>query len=415
MKILLLNPPRFGGKTVIREERCEIVEPDSCLPPYSLLETAGILSGYDITLVDANAANLNYSQIGFAGYGAMIFRTTPESLEHDTIAARLFKQANPQGKVICMCNSLDSERVLGDRNIDFFIGRNKENAIPKIFGCNKIPSGQLVRPRYDLIKDFSPYYVKVKSGRFAVVHTSRGCPFRCTFCNTDKTVRYKRLCDLEWELRYLESRGVRLISFYDESFTLNMERVQKILGLLSKHRFKWYCNTRTDIVDEKLLQVMHNAGCRGISFGIETGSQRMQKLCNKNLNIVHATNIIKACYRIGIKTYCAFIIGLPGETRKTAEETIQFARAALPTICQFNIYCRDAFDSQYLAERSYCSLSVSTLNTLRKRAYKAVYGNVFWWINNILFVLKNPKDILPALKYISVVLKNMIQAGRIYH
>ncbi|GAH83477.1 unnamed protein product, partial [marine sediment metagenome] len=120
MRILLVNPPRFRGIPVIREERCEITELYSVLPPYSLLQIAALLrkEGHQVSLIDANGENITYEQLSHrlqdASYDALVFRFTPTTFDWDVEVAKLSKDLNPQAKTISICYTLRtmSEDVL---------------------------------------------------------------------------------------------------------------------------------------------------------------------------------------------------------------------------------------------------------------------------------------------------------------
>ncbi|GAI29513.1 unnamed protein product, partial [marine sediment metagenome] len=120
MRILLVNPPRFQGIPVIREERCEITERYSVLPPYSLLQIAALLrqGGHQVSLIDANGENIAYKEVAHrlqdASYDALIFRFTPTTFGWDVEVAKLSKDLYPQAKTIGICYTLRivSEDVL---------------------------------------------------------------------------------------------------------------------------------------------------------------------------------------------------------------------------------------------------------------------------------------------------------------
>ena len=101
MKVLLVNPPRFNKLPVVREERCEIIERNSILPPYSLLQIASLLRerGHEVSLIDANGENINYSAyekiISQMDYEAVIFRFTPTTFDWDMRIAAISKKSMP--------------------------------------------------------------------------------------------------------------------------------------------------------------------------------------------------------------------------------------------------------------------------------------------------------------------------------
>jgi radical SAM superfamily enzyme YgiQ (UPF0313 family) len=159
----------------------------------------------------------------------------------------------------------------------------------------------------------------------------RGCPFACTFCSTNDFFRRNfRLKSTPRMLADIESirrdYGVGYFSLVHDMYTIDRREVvgfcEAILACGAK--FTWGCSARTDCVDDELLALMARAGCTGIFFGIETGSQRLQKIINKKLDLAESKCRIAAADRNGINTTVALIVGFPEETRDDLRDTIHF-------------------------------------------------------------------------------------------
>ena len=174
-----------------------------------------------------------------------------------------------------------------------------------------------------------------------IIYTSKGCPFQCTYCTVAKTPFYlKSSKSVIEELTELYNRyDVRLISFFDETFTINRQRTIEICKSIKSSfpALHWYCNTRVNLVDPELLLIMYDSGCRGISFGVESGSQRILNNIKKGITIEEAKKAIKWAKNCNLKVYTSFIFGLPGETPDTVRDTMNFIRETLPHGAQFNV------------------------------------------------------------------------------
>ena len=162
--------------------------------------------------------------------------------------------------------------------------------------------------------------------------TSRGCPFKCTYCVSPKIwknrVRYRSIDNVVDELEYMVNKcSVDLIRFQDDTFTLNKSRVSDVCnGILDRGlKFQWVCDTRVDRLDTELLQMMKEAGCSRIKVGVESGSNKILKRVNKGITKEKILKAVSAIKEIGIPLTIYLMIGFPGETNEDARETIQFS------------------------------------------------------------------------------------------
>jgi radical SAM superfamily enzyme YgiQ (UPF0313 family) len=191
----------------------------------------------------------------------------------------------------------------------------------------------------------------------------------------------------------------------------------------------WYCNTRTDRIDLELLKLMKRAGCQGLSLGIESGSQRILVNAQKGTTVEQNENAIAAAKAAGIKTYCSFMFGLPGEDNATVQQTIEFVKKTLPNGAQFNVVVpypgtklfRQAVEKNWIAanvdwEQLYQHISTmrteelttEELEEARKKAYRALYFDPKWILKNVTWVLREPQDLSLAVGYFVKSLRNYI-------
>ena len=186
-------------------------------------------------------------------------------------------------------------------------------------------------PRHDMLP-LHAYRAPLVKGNYAFVVTSRGCPAACRFCikhvSYGNTVRQRSPESIMAELRALDSLGVHSIHFYADLFTVGREQVMRLCQLISDEglKIRWTCNSRVDFVDEELLQVMSRAGCWMISWGIESGNEAILKRVGKGINKTKVVRALNWAHSAGIKNWGYFIIGLPGETRESIRETIDFSK-----------------------------------------------------------------------------------------
>ncbi len=192
---------------------------------------------------------------------------------------------------------------------------------------NKLPM-----PDYSLI-DLSRYHPHPPHGRkkpWLPMITSRGCPYGCAFCSKPVFGSEYRALSAEnvWlQLQSMEADGIREVTFYDDVFTLETQRVIDICdGMMQRElNIDWSCETRTHLVSPRLLYSMEKAGCFLIAYGIESGSQPILNSLNKGINLEQVAQAIAYTREQHIQTIGYFMIGNPGETKEDIDKTIQFA------------------------------------------------------------------------------------------
>jgi len=285
------------------------------------------------------------------------------------------------------------------------------------------PYDQLPLPAYDLLPPLSKYYISPKHSKhtpFTIMYTSMGCPYNCIFCVVRQTKwRARPVESIVKEITHLKDKyGLKCVFFMDEVFTFDRQRVVNLCKALIERKIDltWYTSTRVDLVDKELLKLMRAAGCKAISFGIESGSQRILDYVKKGINVEQAMETVKMTKEAGIKVHLSFIVGLPGEDWGTFKETVNFVKKALPAMAQFNVAVPYPGTPLYeLAlskgwidkDLNYTQLQhhVSIMRTdrmtreeiekARKKAYRALYFNPRW----ILSQLANVEEILLTVRF----------------
>jgi radical SAM superfamily enzyme YgiQ (UPF0313 family) len=163
--------------------------------------------------------------------------------------------------------------------------------------------------------------------------SGRGCPFFCTFCyrNFGRETRKHSVDYVINHLRFLQERyQVRRFVFLDELFTVSKKWTIEFCDRVIRERlniFFYVAGARTNTVDEETLRKLRQAGCYAISYGIETGSQKMLKAMNKTgITVELNKKIVKMSDDIGLMGSHSFIVGMPGESEATIQETVDFAK-----------------------------------------------------------------------------------------
>lgn len=161
--------------------------------------------------------------------------------------------------------------------------------------------------------------------------TSRGCPNQCIFClgrkMVGKKVRFRSASSIIDEIEHVLSYGFQRINIADDFFTASKKRVRLFCNEIIKRdiNFTWSAFARVDSVDKKHLAIMKNAGCDTVCFGIESGNLEILKQVKKGITPDQAIKAVEICNDVGMKVHASFIVGLPGESYETLEDTQQLA------------------------------------------------------------------------------------------
>ena len=177
--------------------------------------------------------------------------------------------------------------------------------------------------------DFFPVY---RNKRFIPLVTSRGCPFKCTYCHDifDKSIQYRSPKAVVDEIEYLINKyGVREFHIVDDVFNVNMKRAKIVLDAIIQKNLNIHISfpngLRADFFDDELIDKMQRAGVYRMALGIESGSQRIQDMIQKDLDINIIYGVVEKLTRARMSVHGFFMLGFPSETRKEMEATIDFA------------------------------------------------------------------------------------------
>jgi len=362
-RVLLINLP---FEKIYEKTNMKGIAPST--PPLSLACIGGSLikAGHEAKIFDFNLysdnANkkfletLNKFNPEFVG----ISFVTPLIKEADKIS-KIIKEFNSDIKVIGggpHCSSFP-ESSLKETNIDIaVIGEGdftiidivEDKNMKNIKGIGYKTGNKIkINKRRELIKNldvlplpaYHLYNLKkykipsaiAKKNPVAWVETSRGCVYGCIYCNKScfgRTFRVKSPEKVVEEFIKIKQMGFKEIHLTDDGFTTNIERAKKICDLLIKKRvnINWSTITgiRVDRVDFELLKKMKKAGCYRVYFGVESGSQKIIDNIKKGITLKQVVQAVKWAKQAKLEVAGYFMIGLPGETKKTMQKTIKFAK-----------------------------------------------------------------------------------------
>ena len=278
-------------------------------------------------------------------------------------------------------------------------------------------------PARDLVDNSKYRIVSFPGAPTALVLTSRGCPFECTYCATH--LFYKRTRNIRTPEKVVDEveiivdkYGIKNIFFIDDTFTIGEKRVISICHLLRKRNLpiQWICLGRVDTVTEPMLLEMSRAGCKEIIYGIESASQVVQAKTKKNITREQMLTAIRATKKVGIRTSLFFMFGNPGETLESVRETSKLARELNPNFASFNIATPDPGTELYESVKdrlagetferfdrlntdfSMCDVPASQLRRELVKAYLFFYCRPSYWFTLIRYLLKDPLNAPVILK-----------------
>ena len=362
MDVLLINP-----KNIYEEEikKLRINVALGLYPSLGILYLASVLetNGINVKIVDSIASDYSLEQtveiIKKANPKVLgITATTPQIRGAVQIAEEIKKKCKD------VVIGIGGAHVSADKN---FIERFKcfdfsvegEGEITFLELVKKIMKGKKIKGNFhgQRIEDLDSvpfparylvnqkeYFIEPYGSSMATIHTTRGCPFNCVFCSKPVTCRTTRFRSPKNVVDEIEScvkeYKVKLVLFTDDTFTLDMKRTEEICKEILKRKIKldWYCETRANLVDRKLLELMYSSGCREISFGVEVGNEKLRlEVVRKGVTDNELIKAFSLCREIGIKSPAFCMLGFPGETRENIYETYKLCLRLKPTILGFHL------------------------------------------------------------------------------
>lgn len=374
MRVMLIRPP---ARHTVESEVPEAVEAENLsYPPLSLMSIASFLrsvSHHECQILDAQLDNLDYDEV----------ERRVRAYEPDVVGITCFTV-----QLVDVHNTIKAARAGGVKYV--VLGGPHINDFPResvnLPGVDAIVKGEGQQPMLDLLAaweqgevarnipgvmahpddpipeedvyfsnnldeypiidltlvDYEKYYdVMGEGGIFTTMITSRGCPYRCTFCNTPRH-RYRvmspaRVCD---ELASFTALGIREIYFVDDTFNITNKRVHELCDEILRRGIdiSWTVRFRVKGVDRPLLEKMKAAGCSRIQFGVEQGTEEGLLRLKKDVTSLEIERAFALCREVGIHTVAYFMIGTPTErSRQDVLDTIDYSIRLNPDFVMYNI------------------------------------------------------------------------------
>lgn len=169
------------------------------------------------------------------------------------------------------------------------------------------------------------------------LNTSRGCPFSCSFCEVKRiwgrTITYMSVNRIMNDIDYVIKLGAKGVWFREDNFTVNNKRLISLCNNIIKHKLniEWGCETRVDTVDDNIMKLMRDAGCRGFYIGVEHLSQRMLNIFNKGTTVEQILKFFKSANKYNIKTAASLIVEHPEETKQDIIKREKLLKIIRPT------------------------------------------------------------------------------------
>jgi anaerobic magnesium-protoporphyrin IX monomethyl ester cyclase len=444
MKVLVANPPwpgpGYGARSDVRWPHKRM---DKYIEyPIYLSYTVAVLeqAGFEVSFIDAIMDELDIDafaqQVSEVGPSLAVIETSTPSIAFDLATAEAVKAYSPQTFVALLGSHVtyfDQEILNENPAVDAVIRGEFEYTaadlaraldagedLGKVLGLTyrEGEAGQARRnpdrPLFEPLDDMpfpsrntvkgEGYRAGIYSGGYpTAMLSSRGCPYRCTFCLWPGILyghkfRARSAQNVVDEIEEaVRTYGHDEIYFDDDTFSIDRQRVLDITRIIRERdlhkEVEWIAQCRVDTVDREMLEAMKAANCGYILFGVESGSPEMLKRMRKGITLDKARSAFALTKEVGIKTQAFFLFGVPGETQETVRETIEFAKelnasstqfavaiphpgTALYEECKANGWLTSEDWADYTSENSLIEtewLSADQVEQARIRAYREYY------------------------------------------
>ncbi|MEE8658351.1 hopanoid biosynthesis associated radical SAM protein HpnJ [Acetobacteraceae bacterium EV16G] len=374
MRTLFLQPPSFdgfdggaGSRYQAKREIRSFWFPTWLAQPAAMVENS--------RLIDAPPARMGIEPIlkDVKNRDLVVMHTSTPSFASDVRVAQMLKDVNPNLKIGMVGAKVavqpDESMAKGTpidfvarnefdftikeiaegrdfKDVDGITWRDKNGVITAnrdramIEDMDSLPFVTEVYKRDLRIED---YFIGYLMHPYISIYTGRGCKSRCTFCLWPQTVgghryRTRSPAHVAAEIRLAKQYfpQVREFMFDDDTFTDDLPRAEAIAREMGKLGVTWSCNAKANVPYET-LKVMKENGLRLLLVGYESGNQQILHNIKKGMRVETAREFTKNCHKLGIKVHGTFIVGLPGETKETIRETINFAKDINPHTLQVSL------------------------------------------------------------------------------
>ncbi len=489
MNILMLNPP-FLPKFSRSQRSPAVTKSGTLYFPIWLAYCVGVLEneGIEVSFVDAPARGLNLSDVVHHAAtirpDMVVMDTSTPSIQNDLHVAEAIRRVLPDcfivlvgthvsalpGETLSKSDVVDAvarreyeytirdlARLIGDKptagakkeglktiqglsfRMDEAIIHNPDR--PYIENLDSLPWVSNVYKKHLNIRD---YFNPNALYPMVTLISSRGCPFRCSFCvypqtTTGRKYRFRSVKDVIDEMEFVirEFPGVKSIFFEDDTLTANKKRcVQLADEILDRGiEIPWTANSRIDL-DYETMQKITAAGCRQLCVGFESGDQRVLNSMKKGTKLDRMLRFMQDARRAGLLVHGCYMMGFPGETRESIKRTVDLAIQLKPDTVQFypvmvypgteayKEYAQKGWItagdfSQWITSNGLhnCVVKNETLTSLDlvrlcDRARRRFYLRPEYLIYKLIQILKKPADFIRTAKAARTFFKYLIAGSR---
>lgn len=383
MKIWVLNPPFF--KKFSRPQRSPAVTKSGTIYyPIWLAYCVGVLeqNGFDIEFTDAPARGISHEQIlkmaSEISPSLIVMDTSTPSITNDLAVAEQIKKIKPETFIVMVGTHVSAcaeETLAGNPHIDAIARKEYEFTIlelaqtlakarnpdlAKIAGLSYRNSEEIIhnpdRPFISNLDDLpwvsriykkylrpADYFNPNSLYPMLTMITSRGCPYRCSFCVypqtlTGRAYRFRSIKDVTEEMLYIQNNfpEIKCIFFEDDTLTSDKKRCLELAESMRNHGISipWTANSRADLDRETMTQI-RKAGCRELCVGFESGKQETLNGIRKGVKVEKMFKFMEEAKQAGILIHGCFMVGFPGESAKDIHDTIDMAKKLKPDTVQF--------------------------------------------------------------------------------
>ncbi|HPI03270.1 MAG TPA: radical SAM protein [Candidatus Goldiibacteriota bacterium] len=450
MRVLLINPEWIRKKGSIWKGVA------GAMPPLGLAYIGAYLEkeGVQVSIIDMQVEydtpenilkSLNYKP-DFVGISAV---TT--TYNDGLVIAGLCRKIFPSARIIFggVHPTFSPEEVLSHDEADYVIRGEGEETLLKLVkgekeenikGLSYKNEGRIIHnPDCDLIKDLDalpvPAYHMLRVERYVPslgaykrlpgisMITSRGCPGKCKYCFGSYLGNRIRFHSYEYMLKTVrmlkKDYGIKEIAFYDDTFTAFKNNLKLFCeGLINeKLDITWVCFARVDFIDAELLALMKKAGCHQVLYGVESGNQEILKALGKSTTLERVEEAVRMTKKAGIECRTSFMLGNPGDTEETLQQTIDFSIKLDADLAMYNITTpfpgtemyKWAQDNGYLMTNDWSKYDFSTavmnlptvspekIEEYYHRAHRLFYGRPKYLIKRVLKI-RTIDDVIMAFK-----------------
>ena len=366
MKVLLINPPYNSSKYKFI---------GLVAPPLGIAYIAAVLEtgGVDVKIIDAPALEMDFDAIKreieiYSPDMVAVTAVTP-TISSALKIAEISKKSCPGALTVLggyhptfiypelLKNDFIDLVVLGEGEytmLELVQALNKGEDLRKIKGiaCKDFQTPpRNVKEDLDSIPfparhllpmdDYKIMHMKLPIGTLI---SSRGCPYHCSFCASSAMhghkLRLRSSKNVVDEMEHLvEDHDAELLAFMDDTFTVNKKRVYDICDDLKERKIDnyWGCTSRVDTLSDDLLKKMKDAGCITLLLGVESADQQSLNDLNKKITIKKIRKAFELTKKHGVRTIASVALGMPGDTRKSIENTINFVKSLNPNYAIFSL------------------------------------------------------------------------------